>query len=81
MVARMLSSSSSSRASACSGLSPASILPPGNSHLQRHRLIGAALTDQDFAAAHDQRRRHEAQARDRQGEDWVSAGLLPRFLV
>ena len=37
MVALMPSSSSSSRASACSAVSPGSILPPGNSHL---RLMG-----------------------------------------
>src|ERR1017187_5994041 len=39
MTAAMPSSSSSSRLSACSGVSPGSIFPPGNSHL---RLIGCA---------------------------------------
>jgi hypothetical protein len=29
--------------------------------LERHRLIWAPLTDQNLAAAHNQRRRHEAQ--------------------
>ena len=37
MVAVMPSSSSSSRARACSAVSPGSILPPGNSHF---RLMG-----------------------------------------
>ena len=57
----MPNSSSNSRARACSGLSPASILPPGNSHSSAIGWSGAALTDQDFAAAHDQRRCHKAQ--------------------
>jgi len=38
-------------------------LTAGKFPQQRHRLVGTALTDQHFAAAHDQRRRHKAQRR------------------
>ena len=36
-------------------------LAAGKLPQQRHRLIGTALADQNFAAAHNQRRRHKAQ--------------------
>ena len=53
-------SSRSSRTSAATGASPGSTLPPGKLPLQRQRLIGAALRDQDAAVvADDQPGDHE----------------------
>ena len=48
-------------------------LAAGKLPLERHRLIRAALTDQNFAVAHNQRRRHEAQRGT--GRPRISIGL------